>query len=102
MSNYHDTLTTEELEKKASEIMDSFNFDVVLNYMQDTNWGWYVSPEEGTRVPTIDEIKNTARTLLTKAIWYEEPVVNISTGGFHVYKLQWGLELNFSIESAHS
>ena len=99
---YHQTFTTLELEQKASEIMESFDFESVHNHMQETNWKWFVNSEVGTKVPDIEDIKITARDLLTKAIWYDEPVVNISTGGFHAYKLPWGLELTFAIETAHS
>mgnify|MGYP000438953027 CR=1 FL=1 len=101
MSIYHDTLTTLELEKKASEIMESFDFESVHAHMVETGWQWYVR-DIGMKVPDIEDIKTTARYLLTQAIWNETPVTNVATGGFHAYKLPWGLELNFAIKSSHA
>ena len=102
MSIYHDTLTTVELEKKASEIMESFDFESVHAYMEETGWKWYNRKTEGMKVPDIEDIRHTARSLLTQAIWNETPVSNVATGGFHAYKLPWGLELNFAIKSHHA
>ena len=102
MNIYHDTLTTMELEKKASEIMDSFDFESVHAHMEETGWKWYNRNTEGMKVPDIEDIRHTARSLLTQAIWNETPVSNVATGGFHAYKLPWGLELNFAIKSHHA
>jgi hypothetical protein len=102
MSIYHDKFTTLELEKKASEIMESFDFESVHAHMVETNWKWYNRKEEGMKVPDVEDIRSTARSLLTQAIWNETPVSNVATGGFHAYKLPWGLELNFAIKSHHA
>lgn len=101
LSIYHDKFTTLELEKKADEIMDNFDFEAVHKHMQDVEWKWHIKDMD-FQVPDINNIKSTARYLLTNAIWDKSTVSNCSTGGFHAYKLPWGLELTFSIETAHS
>jgi hypothetical protein len=97
----HEKFTQSELEQKASDIMRNFNFDSVLNHMQEKNWNWYMG---GGRygVPDIEDLRVTARDLLTKAIWDESKVANVATGGFTAYKLPWGLELTFQIEHTHA
>jgi len=50
----------------------------------------------------MDQIRSTARRLLTNAVWNDEPVANVSTGGFHAYKLPWGLELTFTLTWSYS
>jgi hypothetical protein len=93
----HEKFTQSELEQKASEIMDRFNFDSVLKHMQETNWTWYKGNGK-MEVPDMDDLRFTARDLLTKAIWSEDKVTNVGTGGFCAYKLPWGLELTFKLE----
>ena len=65
--------------KEISEIMDNFDFDRVLNVMRYLDWNW------GMKVPTMEEIKETAFRLLVHA--YTNPpddngFRSISTGGF--------------------
>jgi hypothetical protein len=93
----HEKFTDQELEQKASDIMRSFDFEAVLKHMQDTNWSWYMG---GGRyeVPNIEDLRVTARDLLTKAIYDDSNVSNVGTGGFTVYKLPWGIELTFQLE----
>jgi hypothetical protein len=69
--------------------------------MVETNWRWS-QPEGGLAVPTIDQLRSTARQLLTQAIWSENETMNVGTGGFTAFKLDWGLMLVFSIETANS
>lgn len=97
----HEKFTQSELEQKASEIMDRFDFDNVLKHMQETNWTWYMG---GGRyeVPDMEDLRVNARDLLTKAVWSEDKVTSIGTGGFTAYKLPWGLELAFNLENTHA
>lgn len=97
---YHEKFTTAELENKAADIMQSFDFEKVLQHMIETDWQWY-SPG-GMKVPDIEDLRVQARSLLTRAIWEESPVINVGTGGFMAYKLPWGLELSFRLSSRHS
>lgn len=96
---YHEKFLIDELLTKVNQILEHFDFEKVHTYMEATNWGWATS--EGYKVPSIDQIKDQARRLLIDAVWEEEHVANISTGGFHAYKMPWGLELTFSIEWHH-
>jgi hypothetical protein len=72
-------------QKALDQIMDWFDFENVAKTMEVLNWKW-IGTEEG--VPTIGEIKEQARRLLTQAI---KERVTIGTGGFkatynHKYK----------------
>lgn len=97
----HENFTQSELEQKASEIMNRFNFESVLKHMRETNWNWYKGNGK-MEVPDMDDLRFTARDLLTKAIWSEDKVTNVGTGGFTAYKLPWGLELSFNLEKTHA
>ena len=97
---YHEKFTTAELENKIEEIMDRFDFKKVLEHMEETKWCWQMT--SGYKVPDMDQIRSTARRLLTNAVWNDESVANVSTGGFHAYKLPWGLELTFSLTWSYS
>lgn len=94
---YHEKFTTAELEKKADEIMNSFDFERVHKHMVNHDWKWYQDGE--LRTPNLEEIEVQARRLLTSAIWNETPTVNCGTGGFMVYKMPWGLSLTFQLDS---
>jgi hypothetical protein len=97
----HEKFTQSELEEKAYEIMKSFNFESVLKHMQETGWKWYKGNGQ-MEVPDMDDLRFTARDLLTKAIWDKADVTNVGTGGFTAYKLPWGLELTFQLEHTHA
>ena len=97
----HEKFTNAELEEKAYEIMKNFNFESVLKHMQEKEWKWYMGGGR-MEVPDMDDLRNTARDLMTKAIWDESPVSNVGTGGFTAYKLPWGLELTFQLEHTHA
>ena len=97
---YHEKFTTAELENKIEEIMDRFDFKKVLEHMEETKWCWQMT--SGYKVPDMDQIRSTARRLLTEAAWSSDHVTNMSTGGFHAYKLPWGLELTFTLTWSYS
>ena len=97
---YHEKFTTAELENKAADIMRSFDFEKVLQHMITTNWQWY--SKDGMRTPDLEDLRVQARSLLTRAIWDERPVINIGTGGFMAYKLPWGLQLTFQIANGQA
>lgn len=96
----HEKLTASELESRADLIMQNFDFEKVQQHMQSTDWRWV--SDGGMQVPDLDTIKSTARSLLTQAIWSEEPVSSCATGGFCAYKLPWGLSLTFQIGWSHA
>jgi len=88
--------THQELEHQAETIMQNFDFEKVLKHMQNTNHQWY---QGGGRmaVPDLIDLRNTARDLLTKAIYDKSETSNVGTGGFVAYKLTWGMQLTFQI-----
>jgi hypothetical protein len=92
----HEKFTAEELELKASSIMESFNFEKILKHMQDTNHQWHMG-NGVMRVPDMEDIRVSARSLLTQAIYDKSQCTNIGTGGFVAYKLPWGLQLTFQL-----
>ena len=95
---YHEKFTPSELEAKAAELMQNFDFERVHQHMVNTDWKWYQDGE--MRVPDLDALRHQARTLLTHAIWTETPTTNCGTGGFMVYKMPWGLSLTFQLCSS--
>jgi hypothetical protein len=68
----------EKHQEAIDEIMDWFDFERVVKVMEFLNWKW-ITAEEG--VPSIGEIKKTARRLLKEAI---KKKTSIATGGFKV------------------
>ena len=91
------TFTPEELEAKADMIMNDFDFDQVLEHMQNTNHTWLCGDK--MEVPDLINIKSTARYLLTTAIYNKNECTNVGTGGFMAYKLPWGLQLTFQLSN---
>lgn len=88
-----------ELEQQAQTIMDNFSFEKVQKHMQDTNHQWYQGGGQ-MGVPDIMDLRNTARDLLTKAIYHKEDTVNVGTGGLVAYKMPWGMQLTFQLSWA--
>jgi hypothetical protein len=95
---YHEKFTPAELEAKSADIMQSFDFERVLNHMKETDWKWYQDGE--MKVPDLEAIRSQARSLLNHAIWTQTPTTNCGTGGFMVYKMPWGLSLTFQLCSS--
>ena len=83
-------------EDKIKNIMENFDFERVHKTMKKLNWKWFISVEEGERVPTLNEIKETALKMLHDAI----EKYSYSTGGFSVkYNKDTGrLSLSFVVE----
>ena len=79
--------------------MSGFNFEKVQKHMQDTNHQWYQGGGQ-MAVPDIEDLRVTARDLLTKAIYDDSDVSNVGTGGLVAYKLPWGLQLTFQLSWA--
>lgn len=94
-------LTQEQLEVRAETIMREFNFDKVHAHMVATGWTWHVAGRCHNAIPAIEDLRMTARTLLTQAIWHGDSAINVGTGGFMVYKLPWGLSLTFQLAWYH-
>jgi hypothetical protein len=93
-------MTKEELYVKRDEIMERFDFEKVLAHMEQVDWKWQSGSEY--RVPTIFELRGSARFSLGVVIENEESSCNAGTGGFNAYKFPWGIELVFSVERRSS
>lgn len=80
-------LTQEEYMQKAEQILFYFDFEKVHAYMRLVKWKWR------DEFPTLQQIKETAKTLVYKSIL--EDHMTCGTGGFTVYKFPWGIKLSF-------
>lgn len=81
IDNWDSTIKSEReiaKEKIINDIMSEFDFEKVLSVMTALNWRWAYSMSP-TGVPTLYEIKETARNLLNEAY---DGKTNIATGGF--------------------
>lgn len=74
--------------KVLNEIFDNFDFERVKKTMDALDWTWVHIGEENAaqarRVPTIDEIKDTAARLMWECA--NEDTDCVATGGFRVEK----------------
>lgn len=59
-------------------IMQSFDFHKVHKAMESLGWRWALTGDRGLDVPTVDDLRETARDLLERVRSGER----ISTGGF--------------------
>ena len=76
------------------KIIKGFDFERVHKIMLLLNWTWFPR----NTVPTIEELKKTAESLLKQAeIEFEKTKIfsNIETGGFVAEATQFGLRLFF-------
>ena len=90
---------TESEKLRLNEIIKKFNFNRVYKCMNGMNWEWGSSKG----VPTIIEIKKSAKSLLISAIEHirKKESVRIGTGGFQVeYSKEVDLlELSFVVSA---
>lgn len=74
----------------AVEIISKFDFVKIRSYLQTQN----------DIVPSLEEMRSTALLVLQRAIDSRENCYNVSSGGFHAFKLDGKLlHLIFSIET---
>lgn len=85
-----------DLEFQIHRIMNDFDFEKVHKHMVDNNHQWYMG-SAGTRVPDLEDLRWTARDLLTKAAYHNDSTSNVGTGGFMAYKMSWGMSLTFQL-----
>ena len=82
---------------KIPEILMRFNFQKVHEHMVRMDHKWFNGSTMEMEIPTLEELRETARTLLVKAALDDSEVINVGTGGFMAYKLPWGLSLVFQL-----
>ena len=71
-----------------SDVIENFDFESIHQYMIETNWTWSFPYEIEGRVPSIEEMKETAKDLLIQVLFTETtlPEYWIQSGGFRAYK----------------
>ena len=71
-----------------SGVIENFDFESIHQYMIETNWTWAFPYEIEGRVPSIEEMKETAKDLLVQVLFTETtlPEYWIQSGGFRAYK----------------
>lgn len=88
-------MNKEKLIEQTTRILENFDFSKVQAYMTLTKWEWWNGNEGLYYKPSIDELKETATSLLARAIDSELEATSIGIGGFNVYKFNFGLRLTF-------
>lgn len=82
--------------------MENFDFKKVRNIMLLLDWKWYIFDSGKFDVPTIIDIKKSARRLLNDVVKKDGAYYSISTGGLKVEKLEEYIELSFNLTSLDS
>lgn len=70
------------------DIMNNFDFDKVHRVMTFLNWKWALADSEHTAVPDIQQLRDTARNMLTGCASRARKVsgqYTIGSGGFHAH-----------------
>lgn len=82
--------------KKTKKILKNFDFEKVHEVMNHLNWVWYNNEEY--KVPTVKELKRTAKELIKEIKKADVDV--IATGGFEVRKDKDSITLQFVLTSS--
>jgi hypothetical protein len=72
-------------ETRITEAIEDFNFELVHAFMLIKDWRW--SPQN--RVPTIEEMKQTCRSLGRALLGSGRPNTRCATGGFEFCRWVW-------------
>ena len=86
-------MNIEEANAIINEILGKFDFEKVRAVMVLMDWKWY-----GTHVPTVDELRETARHHLLQVCMPEDEQ-SAGSGGFSAYKGGGEVHLVFELES---
>lgn len=81
---------------EISQVIADFDFEKVCAHMKETGWRWSSAPQMG--VPTVTNLKDTARYLLTQVVKSKEAKVKWSRGGFIASKSLDKIELTFKFK----
>lgn len=74
-------IMTEEQEEQIDYLIDEFKFEKVKLAMIALDWKWDVTGKGDLKIPSIIEMKSTAKKLLVRAIKYE----TVGSGGFEAH-----------------
>lgn len=81
---------------EISQVISGFDFEKVRVHMKETGWRWASAPQMG--VPTVTNLKDTARYLLTQVVKSKDAKVKWSRGGFTATKSLDKIELTFKFK----
>ena len=73
--------------QEINKIINGFDFKKVRKVMLLLKWEWALINEDKVKVPTINELKKTARRLLKMVIKSEKDNDICGTGGFEAEKI---------------
>lgn len=77
------------------DILANFDFEKVQAYMESVNWTW-ADPVKPSAVPTVEEIQELAKELITDVIFNGVP--SASTGGLLALRNGDHVSLIFCLE----
>lgn len=89
---------TKEQSEQIEQIIARFKFDKVQKLYAHMNWTWAQHDGSPDRVPTVEELENTARHLFSVIGEDRNDKMGHSdcgTGGLVAYKFPWGFKLTF-------
>lgn len=89
---------TKKEQKAIDDIMQTFNFVKVRNFMKKAKYGWYVDDNGGYVVPDVKELKAHAERLMRQTL--ERNVSSFYAGGFYVINCPGLLQLVYEYETA--
>ena len=106
--NFIDEEFLPNLEKQKEFILNTFDFEQVAKVMstpikKDYFTGrydvWKISNKMGFSIPTIEDLKDLAISLMNSAIKAEDSIYIIASGPFKVTKIYGRLILDFRVTS---
>lgn len=80
-------------------VLDEFDFKKLHLAMSAVNWKWKF--ENGSRVPTYQELEHNAKLQLEKVADSKEENITFELGGFEASKQDGILQLRFIFESSN-
>lgn len=89
---------TKEHRDAIDEIMDHFDFEMVHRAMRFIGWKWSSDVGDGSRTPTVSELRVEARRLL-RTTCVDPSSGGMKCGGLCVRKNEFKLELCFEMSS---
>ena len=83
-------------EKHINCIINEFDFSAVHKVMKSLNWEWYT--DNGFSIPSIEQLKDSARALLENIYDCDEyDIISVSSGGFKACIFDDHLALEFVV-----
>lgn len=87
--NRNKPLSVKEATEKVNYIVENFDFHKVYNVMKSLKWRYFDFAQGGYYNPTIDQLKKTARYILTSVATDDQ--TTMATGGFMATRYEGGM-----------